>query len=93
MAKVMVKDVADQGYKLDLERVKEVNDQIGEPRIPTFAIFIPIINLAVLLVYMSMFAKARALVTDQLFVLDCLKSKADNFIKSEKEQQCGKPNV
>ncbi len=90
-----VKDIADQGYKIDLNRLKELKEQgeqeeqsnSYENKIEHLSLYLPIVNI--LLQFKSLFEyiDARPFLIDELRVMDCIIP----FTKEEEESYKLKP--
>lgn len=87
----MIKDVADSGYKIKMDRMKEVSDALNPnvKQMNNFIKLIPIINLMKSFSDLVEYSKARNRVFDSLNVLDCVEEMTDE----EKEQYMLKPTA
>jgi len=68
------KDVADNGYKIDVKRISELANQINPnaSKVTLMSLLIPIVNIMGVLQRTMIYNNARNMIIDQLSVLDSL---------------------
>jgi hypothetical protein len=83
------KDVADQGYKIDMKRLEELGEQLNPKarKMNTLSLFIPVINIIFQFDKLAKYIAIRPFVSDQLRVMDCITP----FTKEEEESYNLKP--
>ncbi len=85
------KDAADAGYKVDLQRLKDISAQINPDgdKIFTLSLLIPIFNMINVLCRTRKFDEDRGFLLDELRVIDAL----DEMSKVEQEEYSKKPTL
>lgn len=85
------KDAADAGYKVDLQRLKDISAQINPDgdKIFTLSLLIPIFNMINVLCRTKKFDEDRGFLLDELRVIDAL----DEMSKVEQEEYSKKPTL
>lgn len=75
----MIKDIADCGYKIKLDRMKEVSEALNPnvKQMNNFIKLIPIINLMKSFSDLVEYSKVRNKVLDEFSVLDCIEEMTD----------------
>lgn len=85
----MLKDIADQGYKLEMDRFNELSRQMN-PRVTKnnkIDLFIPFLNLYNQFDKRMKYEQARPFLEDQLRIMDCITA----FTQEEQENYNKKP--
>lgn len=84
-------DAADAGYKVDLQRLKDISAQINPDgdKIFTLSLLIPIFNMINVLCRTKKFDEDRGFLLDELRVIDAL----DEMSKVEQEEYSKKPTL
>ncbi len=87
----MIKDVADSGYKIKLDRMKEVSDALNPnvKQMNNFIKLIPVINLMKSFSDLVEYSNVRNNLLDEFSVLDCVEEMTDE----EKKQYMLKPTA
>ena len=87
----MIKDVADSGYKIKLDRMKEVSDALNPnvKQMNNFIKLIPVINLIKSFSDLVEYSNLRTNLLDEFSVLDCVEEMTDE----EKKQYMLKPTA
>ena len=79
----MIKDLADQGYKINIEQLSETEDQFSleEDKISKLGLFVPFVNILLEFDKKQKYNQAKPYLVDQLRAMGCL----EHFSKEEKE--------
>lgn len=85
----MFKDVADAGYKIDIDKMSEFTNKLrnNKKQESLLRIFVPIYNILRAMQIRMQYIQQRFIVLDQLNVMDCL----EEMTESEKEEYSKKP--
>lgn len=85
----MFKDVADAGYKVDIEKLSEFNKRVNPDatKATLFTMLIPLVNIIDVFRRIAQYDNARPMILDQLNVIDVLEEMSD----AEKAEYTKKP--
>jgi len=87
----MLKDIADNGYKIDIKKATELSNQLNPDaaKINLISFLIPIYNIVSVLERGMLYNNVRNTIIDRLKVIDCLASMS----KEEEEEYKKKPTA
>lgn len=85
----MFKDVADAGYKIDMERLTELGKELNPnaTKVTLLSILVPGVNIMQVFQRANQYNNIRAMVLDQLHVIDAL----EEMTETEKEEYLKNP--
>ncbi|MEG1142991.1 MAG: hypothetical protein RSD96_00145 [Bacilli bacterium] len=88
---LMFKDLADNGYKMDLNRFHEIAQQMNPEakRVSLLSFFIPVVNIMLATQKAVQYKQIRSSILDQFSVIDLLEDMSDEEIERYQKKQTG----